>query len=257
MDELQKVAIEAALKAGKILRDNVDKKFSIDYKSEKNLVTAIDTAAEKAILGIINEKFPSHSILTEENGEETRDSNFKWIIDPLDGTTNYAHGFRMFCVSIGIEKNGEVIFGVVYDPIADELFTGIKNSGAFLNNKRIFVSKIKSLSDSLLATGFPYDIEKNPKNNLNHFSRFSFNAQAIRRAGSAALDLCYVACGRFDGFWESGLNPWDVAAGGLIVSEARGMVSDFSGKDFSIYRRETLASNGKIHQQMMKTLSKK
>lgn len=257
MDELQRVAIDAALKAGKILKDNVDKRFSVDYKSEKNLVTAIDTAAEKSIFKVIKEKFPSHSILSEEKGEETRDSDFKWIIDPLDGTTNYAHGFRMFCVSIGIEKNGEMIFGVVYDPMANEMFAGIKNGGAFLNNKKISVSSIDSLEDSLLATGFPYDIKKNPKNNIKHFSNFAFNAQAIRRAGSAALDLSYVACGRFDGFWESGLQPWDVAAAGLIVMEAGGMISDFSGKDFSIYRRETLASNGKIHQEMMEMLCKK
>ena len=255
MDELQQVAIDAALKAGKILKDNVDKRFSIDYKSEKNIVTAIDKTAEKAIFEVIKEKFPNHSILSEEEGEESRDSNFKWVIDPLDGTTNYAHGFRMFCVSIGIEKNGEVIFGVVYDPIANEMFTAGKNKGAFLNNEKISVSSIDSLVDSLLATGFPYDIKKNPKNNINHFSNFCFNAQAVRRAGSAALDLCYVACGRFDGFWETGLNPWDVAAAGLIVREAGGMISDFTGKDFSIYKRETLASNGKIHKEMMKILS--
>ena len=255
MDELQKVALEAALKAGKILKENIGKNFSVSYKSDKNLVTDVDKLAEKTILGIIKERFPAHSILTEEKGEESKRSPFKWIIDPLDGTTNYAHGFRIFCVSIGIEKDGEVILGVVYDPANEELFTATKNGGAYLNNIKISVSSISSIADSLLATGFPYYIKKNPNNNFDNFKNFAFHAQAIRRAGSAALDLCYVACGRFDGFWESGLNPWDVAAGSLIVAEAGGFVSDFSGKEFSIHKKETLASNGKIHQEMVNILS--
>ena len=255
MDELQKVALEAALQAGKILKDNIGKNFSVSYKADKNLVTDIDKLAENAILGIIKKRFPSHSILTEEKGEESRSSSFKWIIDPLDGTTNYAHGFRIFCVSIGIEKDGEIISGVVYDPANEEIFTANKNGGAYLNNIRISVSSVSSMADSLLSTGFPYDIKKNPNNNFDNFKNFAFRAQAIRRAGSAALDLCFVACGRFDGFWESGLNPWDVAAGSLMVSEAGGLVSDFSGKDFSVYKKETLASNGKIHQDMAEILS--
>ena len=255
MDELQKVALEAALQAGKILKDNIGKSFSVSYKSDKNLVTDIDKLAENAILGIIKERFPDHSILTEEKGEESRSSSFKWIIDPLDGTTNYAHGFRIFCVSIGIEKDGEIISGVVYDPANEEIFTANKNGGAYLNNIRISVSSVSSMADSLLATGFPYDIKKNPNNNFDNFRNFALSAQAIRRAGSAALDLCFVACGRFDGFWESGLNPWDVAAGSLIVSEAGGLVSDFRGKDFSVYKKETLASNGKIHLDMAEILS--
>jgi len=256
MDELQKVGLEAALKAGRILKENLDKKFSIGYKADKNIVTEIDMVAERVILETIKKRFPDHSILTEEKGEEVKKSPFKWIIDPLDGTTNYAHGFRIFCVSIGIEKDGEVIFGVVYDPMGEELFTATRNGGAYLNNMRISVSSTDSLSDSLLATGFPYDLKKNPNNNLAHFNNFAFHAQSIRRAGSAALDLCYVACRIFDGFWEPGLNPWDVAAGSLIVEEAGGVMSDFAGREFSIYKKETLASNGKIHQAMVDILSK-
>jgi myo-inositol-1(or 4)-monophosphatase len=174
----------------------------------------------------------------------------------LDATTNYSHGFPFFCISIALEKNNEIILGVVYDPIREELFTAQRQKGAFLNNKRIAVSRIRNLSRGLVATGFPYRV-KEDRTNLKHFENFIVSSQAVRRAGSAALDLCYVACGRFDGFWEIDLHPWDTAAASLIVEEAKGMVSDFRGKQYSIYSNNILASNGKIHYQMIKVLNRR
>jgi myo-inositol-1(or 4)-monophosphatase len=259
MQQFIQVAIEAALKAGDILAKHAGKVEKVDFKDEVNLVTEVDYLSEQAILEIIKHNFPRHGILTEEAGIEKSRSEFTWVIDPLDGTTNYAHDFPSYCVSIALEKNSEIIVGVVYDPNLDQLFVTEKGAGAFLSKgknpeqarRRISVSQTAELTQSLLATGFPYDIRTSEVNNLNHFANFYKRAQAIRRAGSAALDLCYLAMGRFDGFWELKLSPWDTAAGSLLVTEAGGKVTDFSGRPFNICMKQILASNGRIHQQMI------
>ena len=262
MEQFRKVAIDAALKAGDILIQHSGKVKKIGFKNEVNLVTEVDCLSEEKIIKIIKSQFPDHGILTEEGEGKKSESSYKWVIDPLDGTTNYAHDFPSYCVSIALEKEGKIILGVVYNPNLDELFTAEKGRGAFLSKgispanqkRRISVSQTSQLTQSLLATGFPYDIRTSPINNLNHFANFYKRAQAIRRAGSAALDLCYLAMGRFDGFWELKLSPWDMAAGSLLVTEAGGKVTDFSGRPFNIYLKEILASNRKIHQQMIDIL---
>ena len=255
-DEFKKIAIKAALKGGEFLQKFQGKFIWIGYKGVINLVTEADRLSEDAIIKIIRKNFPEHNILTEESRGYEKGSDYKWIIDPLDGTTNYAHGFPVYCVSIALEKKGEIISGVVYNPVLEELFVAEKNKGAFMNGKRIYVSKTRELSRSLLATGFPYDIRESKINNLDHFTNFALRSQAIRRAGSAALDLCYLAKGIFDGFWELKLSPWDTAAGSLMVKEAGGEVTDFSGNQFSIYQKNILGTNGKIHSQMIQVLKK-
>ena len=252
--EFKKIAIQAALKAGEILNKNRGRVKRVDFKGKINIVTEIDLLSERIILKIIKKNFPDHSILTEESKEQKTDSDYKWIIDPLDGTTNYAHDFPSYCISIALEKEGNVILGVVYNPLLEELFTVETGKGAFLNKRRIQVSSTSSLSKSFLATGFPYDIRESKITNLDHFANFAVRSLAIRRAGSAALDLCYLAMGRFDGFWELKLSPWDTAAGTLLVKEAGGRVTDFEGKKYSIYSKHLLATNGRIHQQMKEVL---
>ncbi|HCY18337.1 MAG TPA: inositol monophosphatase [Deltaproteobacteria bacterium] len=256
-NKFKKIAITAAKNAGLILKKNLGKPRSIEYKGVIDIVTEMDRKAEDLIIKTIKKEFPEHGILTEESNERKSSSEYRWIIDPLDGTTNYSHGYPVFCVSIALEKEGEIILGVVYDPVLGELFTAEKDKGAFVNNKKIKVSKIRELTKSLLATGFPYDVRTSRQNNLDHFSNFAVKAQAIRRAGSAALDMCYVAYGRFDGFWEIKLKPWDTAAAMLIIREAGGMVTDFNGGPFSMYSGETLASNGLIHNEMLNVLHHK
>ena len=250
------VALYAASNAGKILKDNFGKSLEIDFKGDINLVTHIDRLCEETIVNIVRDRYPDHQILAEEGEGKRSESPYRWIIDPLDGTTNYAHGFPFFCVSIALEKDSEVVLGIIYDPLLEELFMAEKGKGAHLNNKKIKVSSTEDLNHSLLATGFPYDLRETKENNLDHFSNFIMSAQAVRRAGSAALDLCYVAMGRFDGFWELKLSPWDVAAGSLIVKEAGGIVTNFKGRDFDIYSKEILASNKKIHKEMVQVLKK-
>ncbi|KPJ61607.1 MAG: histidinol phosphate phosphatase [Latescibacteria bacterium DG_63] len=254
LEALREAAVCAAERAGKILTSRASLRRRIEFKGKVNLVTEVDRLAEEAIVRYLRKRFANHSFLAEETGGSELESEFLWIIDPLDGTTNYAHGFPVYSVSIGLRYLDSVVLGVVYNPNLDELFTATLNGGARLNGKKIGVSKTRSLTRSLLATGFPYDIRESRDNNLNHFSAFALRAQAVRRAGSAALDLCYLACGRFDGFWELKLSPWDVAAGSLIVTEAGGRVSDFSGGEFDIFSKEMLASNGRIHNQMLRTL---
>jgi myo-inositol-1(or 4)-monophosphatase len=262
MEAFTQIATQAALKAGKILTEHAGKVQSIGYKDEVNLVTEVDCLSEETIIGIIKGAFPDHSILTEESEGKKTESEYKWVIDPLDGTTNYAHDFPSYCVSIALEREREIILGVVYNPNLNELFVAEKGRGAYLSRgekpeegkRMISVSQTEQLSKSLLATGFPYDIRTSEIDNMNHFANFYKRSQAIRRAGSAALDLCYLAMGRFDGFWELKLSPWDTAAGSLLVTEAGGKVTDFSGGSFNIYLKEILASNGKIHQQMIDVL---
>ena len=254
MKDMMAVAQEAALKAGAILRENIHGTRSITFKDDINLVTEMDVRSERAVVEVLRASFPGHGIIAEEETNVRNGSGFTWIIDPLDGTTNYAHGYPCFSVSIALEHDDEIVLGVVYDPMRGELFTAQKGQGAFLNGKPIRVSGIDTLIKSLLATGFPYDRKMSEKNNMDYFHDLLMASQEVRRDGSAALDLCYIASGRFDGFWELKLKPWDVAAGSLIVREAGGMVSDFSGTRFSIYDNEILASNGVIHGQMMERL---
>jgi len=248
------VAKEVSKEAGYFLKKNFENKKRIEYKGDVNLVTSYDKLSQDLIYKKLKSYFPHHSFLAEENLEHAGEEEFRWIIDPLDGTTNYAHGYPIFCVSVALEYRGKVILGVVYNPMLDELFWGIENKGAFLNSKKIKVSSTKELDKSLLATGFPYDLRESKNNNINHFNNFVLKAQAVRRCGSAALDLCYVACGRLDGFWELKLFPWDIAAGMLIVKEAGGKLSDFKNNEIDIYTKEIVASNGLIHSQMVKIL---
>lgn len=228
---------------------------SVTYKGEFDPVTEVDRLCDQAIQGVIRQTFPEHDLLTEESPFKEKGSSWRWIIDPIDGTTNYARGIPFFSVSIGLEKEGEIILGVVYIPVLNELFVARKGEGAFLNGKRIAVSKTDQLKRSFLATGFPYDVQERPDDYLRYFRQFIRQTFAIRRPGSAAIDLCYVAAGRFDGFWEWKLQPWDVAASNLIVTEAGGRVSDSEGEPFDIYSRGLLvASNGWIHDQMLQAI---
>lgn len=248
-------AIGVAKDAGRLLRDRVGGTIDISHKGAINLVTDVDLASEKLIREAISTHYPRHEVLAEEGGLSESSSEYRWIVDPLDGTTNFAHGYPIFCVSIALECAGEIVLGVVYDPMRDELFTAERGAGATLNNRPIRVSKVADLMQGMLSTGFPYDIKTSTFTNLNHWSNFAMNAQALRRDGSAALDLCYVACGRFDGFWELNLSPWDTAAGSLIVEEAGGRTSDFRSAAFSNYKPQIVASNGLIHDRMIEVLS--
>jgi myo-inositol-1(or 4)-monophosphatase len=251
------IAIDAAKEAGKFLKQNLGKVRDIQQKAgqEKNLVTEIDKRSEEIIIGIIKKHYPQHDILAEESGAtKNQKSDYKWVIDPLDGTTNFTHGFPVFCVSIALEYRGKIVLGVIYDPNFNELFTAEKGKGACLNGKKMRVSKIDSLNRSLLVTGFPYNITENPNHAIEHFINFLMKSQAVRRMGSAAIDLAYVAAGRYEGFWETDLHPWDVAAGVLLVEEAGGKISDFTDKPFSIYEKEILASNRLVHTQMQDVL---
>ncbi len=251
MNDLKKFAVSIAHEAGAFLKERFGGRHVIDYKGEINIVTEADRLSEEILKSKIHREFPDHGILAEESPEIDSRSDYRWIIDPLDGTTNYAHGYPVFCVSIALEQKGKAILGVVYNPMLDETFTAEPGQGAFLNGERISVSRTEDLSRSLLATGFPYDIRENRDNNLNYFVSMATRAQAIRRAGSAALDLAYLASGRFDGFWELRLKPWDTAAATLLVREAGGIVSDLSGGSFSLESTSVLASNGIIHQEML------
>src|SRR5262245_24777427 len=248
-------AIRVARDAGALLRDRLGTDIGIAHKGSIDLVTEVDLASEKLIREAISTFYPRHEILAEEGGLAESSSEYRWVVDPLDGTTNYAHGYPMFCISIALEHKGEAVLAVVYDPMREELFAAERGAGATLNNRSIRVSHTDDLMQSLLSTGFPYDIKTSRLTNLDHWANFAMNAQALRRDGAAALDLCYVACGRFDGFWELNLSPWDMAAGALIVSEASGRVSDFNGGAYSSYKPEIIASNGLIHDRMIEVVA--
>jgi len=256
MDNFKERAIEIAREAGKFLKDKLHTAHTINYKGDINLVTEIDKISEEIITSKIRTLFPDHDILAEEFTDINSGSDFRWIIDPLDGTTNYAHGFPFFCVSLALERLNTMIIGIVYDPILDEMYVAEKGKGAYLNEREIHVSNTHSIIKSLLATGFPYDIQVNTDNNLNYFNEMILRAQAIRRAGSASLDLAYVAAGRFDGFWELKLNPWDIAAGWLLVEEAGGLVTDIGGNNYYLESSSILASNGGIHKEMIDVLKR-
>jgi myo-inositol-1(or 4)-monophosphatase len=250
------VAIETAREAGAILLAEFARPQQIAYKGEVDLVTEADRRSEQAIVARLRSHFPKHAIIAEEGGSqgdraasEAAQQGYCWLVDPLDGTTNFAHGYPVFCVSIGLTQGAEPLVGVVYNPIWGELFSAVRGEGAYLNQKRIHVSASSRLATSLLGTGFPsHKRMQNP--NIHYYWEFTLRSHGVRRAGSAALDLCSVACGRFDAFWEFGLKPWDAAAGILLVREAGGMVSDFAGQLYHPGDRELLASNGRIHAEM-------
>ena len=247
--------IRAAEAAGKVLQQYYGKHFEITNKEGvNNLVTEADHAAEKLIMEIIREEFPDHYILSEESGDMPSGSKYKWIIDPLDGTVNFAHGLPICCVSIGVEYGGEMMMGAVYNPFFNEFYFAQKGYGATLNDRRIHVSDETEVSKACLVTGFPYTYLDQPNGPLEVFSRLIRRGVPVRRLGSAAMDLCWVAAGRFDGFWEVTLNPWDMAAGTLIVQEAGGRITDLRGNAHSIYQPELLASNGWIHDEMLHVL---
>ncbi|MCS7157088.1 MAG: inositol monophosphatase [Blastocatellia bacterium] len=248
-------AVETAREAGALLRDHFGRTVDVNYKSSPiDLVTEVDLLSESLIKERIAAHYPRHAILAEESGHQGGTSEYRWLIDPLDGTTNYAHGYPFFCVALALEYQGEIVLGVVYDPLREELFVAERGAGATLNGRPIRVSRTETLAQGLLATGFPYTIRSRPDESLAYFARFVKTAQAIRRDGSAVLDLCYLACGRFDGFWELGLKPWDMAAGALMVEEAGGRVTRFDGSPFRLYEPEILASNGRIHDEMIAVL---
>lgn len=254
MDYLE-TAIDLCRAAGDILDYYAGREKLVEFKGHANLVTNADKKSEELIIGGILSRYPSHSILAEESGVTQPGATIQWIIDPLDGTTNFAHGYPFYCVSIAVEEQGEIRCGAVYDPVRQEMFTASRGAGAYCNGERIQVSDVDRLSQALLITGFPYNFQEHLETIIGQFRDFLVASQAVRRGGSAALDLCYVAAGRLDGFWEMNLHPWDTAAGRVILEEAGGRVTDFRGAPFSIYMKEILASNGRLHDEMMAVLT--
>lgn len=253
---LKSTLIKAAKASGALIAEKINGKFSIEKKAGPNdLVTEVDKASEARIMDIIRQDFPDHFILSEEIGEVKMDSSYKWIIDPIDGTVNFANGIPLCCVSIGIEHEGEMIMGAVYNPMMNEFFFAEKGKGAFLNDQRLSVSQQDQVIYSCLVTGFPYtylDMENGP---LDVFSRLIRKGIPVRRLGSAAIDLCWVAAGRFDGFYEHKLNAWDSAAGYLMVEEAGGKVTGFKGEKYSPYQPHIIATNGKIHEELIRWIN--
>jgi len=256
MSDYLKLAAELARAAGAVQMEHIHEIHRIEFKDKKNLVTEVDKECERLIVDGIRAQFPDHDVLGEEGEGERKESDFCWIIDPLDGTTNYAHQFPFFDVSIGLSNKGDIICGVIYDPNRDELFAAEKDKGATLGGKPIHVSKTTHLQDSLMATGFAYVDHSSPRvDNVSEFEAFVKASRAVRRPGAAAIDLAYVACGRLDGFWEPNLKPWDMAAGALIIAEAGGRLSTYDGGSFDLYGTEIVASNGLIHDEIVKVLS--
>lgn len=257
LDKIIKISREA----GEIIREGFGEKLTLEYKTNvTDYATNIDKASEELIINFIRKEFPTHNILAEESGRSDGSSDFTWVVDPLDGTMNFAHGLPIFSVSIGVMKNDEIIAGVVYDVMTDTVYSSEKGSGAFANDKKLSVSDTTDLGKSLLVTGFPYDIKDNPKNAIGKFGDLLKAASGVRRLGSAAIDCCYIASGSLDGFWEVRLNAWDICAGHLIIKEAGGRVTNFSDQeiDYKKYNEiELLATNGKIHDKMMEVLNEK
>ena len=246
-------ALEIAREAGDILRADYARSGEVRFKGVVNLVTDTDLASQDLIFRRLSARFPGHEFLAEEGLRELGGSEFRWVFDPLDGTTNFAHRFPFFCVSLALERRGELVCGVVHNPISGETFRAERGGGAFLGEKPIRVSSVDNLDRTLVATGFPYDIRET-RANMVHHDAFLLRTQGVRRCGSAAIDLCYVACGRFDGFWEMKLSPWDTAAGALILREAGGRITDFQGRPVDIYKPEVCASNGLVHEAMLAVL---
>ncbi len=254
LEQVKSVGVAAAFKAGSVLRSHYGRISKIDKKGAIDLVTEADTESERVIIETIQTVFPDHAILAEESGLKQGETNHTWIVDPLDGTTNFTHRLGLFAVSIGFSFSQDTVFGVVLSPFTGELFAAIKGKGATLNGRPIHVSTAQRVSESLLATGFPYNLKDIFNPILTRYSNCLKASQGIRRLGSAAIDLCYVACGRFDGFWEQNLKPWDTAAGALIAREAGATITDFSNTPFAIDRNEILATNGHIHKEMLSLL---
>ncbi len=255
--QILETAIQAAREAGEILRQYSSRGFEISNKGRIDLVTEADLASEHHIKELISSRYPSHGILAEESGisphhDET--AEYLWIIDPLDGTTNYSHGFPCYAVSIGIERKGESVIGVIYDPSRDELFASERGSGATVNGAPIRVSEIDHLERALLVSGFPYDVRENMDSYLPAWRRFLERAQGVRRFGAAAIDMAYVAMGRLDGFWEKGLSPWDTAAGWIIIEEAGGRVTKLDGSGYDNFSASLLCTNGRIHDEMLEVM---
>lgn len=243
--------------AGNVIREGFGKNLQIEFKSNKsNIVTDVDKKSERIIKNFISKEFPTHNILAEESGMELGSSEYTWVIDPLDGTTNFTHGLPIFSISIGILKGNEIICGVVYDVMRNELYSAEIRNGTYLNNRKLSVSSTSELEESLLVTGFPYNISENLENAIEKFSAIIQKARGVRRLGSAAIDFCYVASGIFDGFWEVSLNPWDICAGKLLVEEAGGRVTNFKGERIDIYSKQILAGNGKINAALENILAK-
>jgi myo-inositol-1(or 4)-monophosphatase len=247
--------MELARLGGDVLKHYMSREKQIELKSRANLVTIADKESEALVIQRIKDRYPAHAILAEESGASGSGEG-KWIIDPLDGTTNFAHQYPFFCVSVAFEQRGEILCGAVYDPLRDEMFSGARGIGSFVNGQQIRVSDTEKLGGALIMTGFPYSVREKIRLAMSQFEAFIIESQAVRRGGSAALDLCYVAVGRCDGFWELDLHPWDTAAGRVILEEAGGRVTDFKGNPFSVYGREVLASNGRIHGEMVSVLAK-
>ncbi|MCX6171199.1 MAG: inositol monophosphatase family protein [Ignavibacteriales bacterium] len=247
--------IQISKEAGEIVKEGFGKNFSVEFKTNiTDMVTEIDKKSEAAIINYIKKEFPTHAVLAEESGEHKSSSDYLWVIDPLDGTTNFALGLPIFSVSIGLQKNSETICGVVYDVMRDEIYSAEIGSGSFRNGKKLQVSSNDDLGKSMLVTGFPYDIHDNPDFAIERFAAFLKTSRAVRRLGSAAIDMCYVAAGVFDGFWEVHLHPWDMCAGKLIIEEAGGVVTNFAGEEIDIFSKQILATNGKVQKRMIDVL---
>lgn len=258
MNQLKEVLLSATKEAGEIILRYFEGTFKIEHKEGiNNLVTEVDKLAEDKIIKVIRATFPAHSIISEEVGELIKPSEYQWIIDPIDGTVNFAHGIPICCVSIGLLHNDELIMGAVYNPMMNELFFAEKGKGATLNDRPIKVSTKENFKTAFLVTGFPYNWPDGPEHPIKVFEKLILEGLPIRRLGSAAIDLCWVACGRFDGFWEYNLQAWDVAAGYLLVQEAGGKITDFDGGPANVFTKETLATNGLIHDAMLKVIKKK
>ena len=248
-------AIEAVVRAGKLQMEQFGRDFQIEKKGTIDLVTEVDVAVERMFRALVAERFPDHQVLAEELGGSARTPKGPcWVFDPIDGTTNYAHGIPIFCASLALEIDGVAEVAAVFDPNRQELFTAERGGGAYLNGRRLHVSSATSLVDAVIVTGFPYDVHRRVDEIVGLFGAFVGQARAVRRLGSAAIDLCYVAAGRMDGFWESDLKPWDVAGGALIVVEAGGRVTNMDGTSFSSHRCHVLATNGLLHDQMLEII---
>lgn len=254
LDIFLKEALKITLSSGDFILKQLGK-IKVEFKGRRNIVTWVDKESERRIKDYLNKKFPQIPFLAEELNYNKDFKDLCWVVDPLDGTNNFAHSYPFFCVSCALIKGKEPVLGVVYDPLRKEMFWAKKKGGSFLNGKRIKSSRVRKLKDALLCTGFYYEFEDKKDTNIDHFINFLYASQGVRRSGSAALDLCYVACGRLDGFWELYLNPWDTASGSLIVKEAGGRVSDFEGNNFQVFLKEIVASNGLIHKKMLAVLN--